>query len=230
MEDYLSEKEQWEWVKAQVRENGPAVILAILVALAGVFGWRWWQSHLDTQRLAAGNKYLQMVQSLERGDRSQALVSLGELERDYAGSPYTDQSKLLAARVYVDDGQLDLAARALADVMQHTKDKELALIAQLRLARVQIAQGKADSALATLGTAGGTGAFAARYHEVRGDAYYAKGDKAQALNEYHSAQRAGEGTDAQLLGLKIADLSAGAPAATPAAAASAKPPVPVPGK
>jgi len=230
MEDYLSEKEQWEWVKTQVRESGPAVLLAILVALAGVFGWRLWQAHLDTRRLAAGDKYMQMVQSLEHGDRSQALVSLGELERDYAGSPYTDQARLLAARVYVDDGQLDLAARVLADVVQHSKDKDLARIAQLRLARVQIAQGKADSALATLGAAAGAGAFAARYHEVRGDAYYAKGDRAQALTEYRSAQRASEGTDAQLLGLKIADLNAGAPAATPAAAAAAKPPAPVPGK
>ena len=229
MDDYLSEKEQWEWVKTQVRESGPAVVLAILVALAGVFGWRWWQAHLDVQRLAAGAKYMRMVQSLERGDRSQALVSLGELERDYAGSPYTDQGKLLAARVYVDDGQLDLAARMLADVAEHSKDKDLALIARLRLARVQIAQGKADNALATLGAAPGAGAFAAGYHEVRGDAYYAKGDKAQALSEYRSAQSAGGGTDAQLLGLKVADLTAGAPPASPAAAA-AKPPAPGPGK
>ena len=49
-------------------------------------------------------EYTRMVQALEAGDRTQALVSLGELERDYAGSPYTDQAQLLAARVYVDEG------------------------------------------------------------------------------------------------------------------------------
>ena len=54
VEDYLSEKEQWEWLKTQVRENAPAVVLALLVVAAGVFGWRWWQGRLDAGRLEAG--------------------------------------------------------------------------------------------------------------------------------------------------------------------------------
>ena len=225
MEDYLSEKEQWEWVKAQVRENGPAVLLAIALAVAAVFSWRWWQGHQDARQLQAGGKYMQMVQSLERGDRTEALVRLGELERDYAGSAYTDQAKLLAARLYVDEAQLDHAASELAAVAEHSKDHDLALVARLRLARVQIAQGKPDSALATLGGLGEAGAFTARYHEVRGDAYYAKNDKSAALGEYRSALSAGtEGTDSTLLKLKIADLDSGAkPAAPPAAASTATP-------
>ncbi len=218
MDDYLSEKEQWEWLKGQVRENAPAAVLAVVVVAAGLFGWRWWQSHQDARDLEAGGKYMQMVQSLERGDRTQSLVLLGELERDYAGSPYTDQARLLAARMYVDEAQLDHAANELGAVAEHSKDHDLALVARLRLARVQIAQGKPESALATLGTVSAAGAFAARYHEVRGDAYYAKGDKSAALSEYRSAQTAGaEGTDTALLQLKIADLENGAP---PAAAAS----------
>ncbi|HXY96390.1 MAG TPA: tetratricopeptide repeat protein [Steroidobacteraceae bacterium] len=213
MDDYLSEKEQWEWVKTQVRENAPAVLVAIVLAVAVVFGWRWWQAHLDERRLAAGAKYMQMVQALEAGDRTQALVSLGELERDYAGSAYADQGKLLAARVYVDDGALDKAAAELERVSGTSKDHDLALIARLRLARVQVAQGRADGALATLGAAP-PAPFAALYHEVRGDAYYAKGDKAAALAEYRSAQAGGESGDNSLLGLKVAELSAGASSTT----------------
>jgi len=227
VEDYLSEKEQWEWVKTQVRDNGPGVVLAIALAVAAVFGWRWWQTHMDARQLAAGGQYMQMVDALEHGNRSQALVTLGELERDHAGSPYTDQAKLLAARVYVDDGQLDRAAAELAAVAEHSKDRDLALIARVRLARVQIAQGKPDSALATLGSPEQAGAFAARYHEVRGDAYFAKGDKPAALREYRSAQSAVEGNEAGLLELKIADLSAAgstpAPVAAPPAASAALP-------
>ena len=222
MEDYLSEKEQWEWVKTQVRENGPAVLVAVALAVTAVFGWRWWQGHVDARQLEAGSMYMQMVQSLERGDRSQALVVLGALERDHAGSPYTDQARLLAARVYVDDNQLDRAAGELASVVEHSKDRALALVARERLARVQIAQQKPDDALATLGSATNAGAFAARYHELRGDAYNAKGDAATALSEYRAAQKAGEGTDAALLALKIADLSA----STPVAASTAKPAAP----
>jgi len=213
VEDYLSEKEQWEWLKTQVRENAPAVMVAIVLAVGIVFGWRWWQGHLDAARLAAGAKYMQMVQALDAGDRSQALVLLGALERDAPHSPYTDQAKLLVARVYVDEGALDKAAAELAGVSRDSRDPELAMIARLRLARVQIAQGKPDNAFATLGGAP-SGAFAAPYHEVRGDAYYAKGERAAALTEYRSAQEAGAGSDSALLGLKIADLSAEAPAAT----------------
>jgi predicted negative regulator of RcsB-dependent stress response len=226
VDDYLSEKEQWEWLKAQVRENAPAALLAIVVVGGGVFGWRWWQGHQDARHLEAGGKYMQMVQSLERDDRTQAFVLLGGLERDYADSPYTDQARLLAARVYVDEAQLDHAASALSTVAEQSKDHDLALVARLRLARVQIAQGKPDSALATLGAAGDAGAFAARYHEVRGDAYYAKGDKAAALTEYRSARSTGaEGTETALLQLKIADLENGAPPVPPTANTVAAPAV-----
>ena len=228
MDDYLSEKEQWEWVKTQVRESGPAVLLAVVLVVGAAFGWRWWQSHQDARQLEAGAKYMQMVQALERSDRAQALVLLGELDRDYRSSPYTDQARLLAARVYVDEAQLDHAANELTAVAEHSKDHELALVARQRLARVQIAQGKPDSALATLGTVTDPGAFAARYHEVRGDAYYAKGDKVAALSEYRSAQSAGgEGGDTTLLQLKIADLENGA-APAPAAANTAAPAVTTP--
>lgn len=209
MEDFLSEREQWEWLKGQVRENGPAVVLAIALGVGAVFGWRWWQAHQDATRLAAADQYMQMVHALEHGDRSQALVVLGELEREHAGSPYTDQGKLLAARVYVDDNELDRAAAELEGVATHSKDADLAVVARLRLARVQIAQSAPDRALATLGSADAAGAFAGRYHEVRGDAYYAKGDTATALKEYQSAKQAGGDAQAQLLDLKIADLSAG---------------------
>lgn len=216
MEDYLSEKEQWEWVKAQIRENGPAVILAIVIAMGAVFAWRWWQGHRDGERLQAGAKYMQMVSALERDDRSQALVLLGELEREHATSPYTDQARLLATRVYVDGGELDRAASELSEVVEHSKDKDLATVARLRLARLQISQGKPDSAVALLGDANAAGAFAARYHEVLGDAHYAKGDKAAALREYRAAQEAGAGGDSEVLGLKVADLASDQSAATPA--------------
>jgi len=89
---------------------------------------------------------------------------------------------------------------------------------------VQIAQGKPDNALATLGPTADPGAFAGRYHEIRGDAFYAKGDKAAALGEYRSAQSAGaEGGDTALLQLKIADLDDGAAKAAPTAATTPAP-------
>jgi len=220
VDEYLTETEQWEWVKGQVRENAPAVILTLGVMLAGVAGWRWWQQHQDSERLQAGASYMQMVQALERGDRSQAMVVLGQLEREHAKSPYTDQARLLAARLYVEGNDPDKAAGELAAVVEHSQDRELGMVARERLARVQIAQGKPEAALATL-SASNVGAFAGRFQEVRGDAYYAKGDKAAALREYRAAKAGSGGGSTPLLDLKIADLTPEAspnPTSTPAAA------------
>jgi len=218
--EYLSDKEQWEQIRTWVRENGLWVVAGVALAAAGLQGWRWWQARVDARGVQASAVYTRMIEALEKGDRTQAFVRLGELERDHASSPYTDQAKLIAARVYVEGNELDKAARELESVMQNSKDRELALLSRMRLARVEIAQGKPDAALATL-SAAEPGAFAARYHEVRGDAYYAKGDRPAALKEYRSAAGAPELGDAALLDLKIADLAADSPPPSAAAAAPA---------
>jgi predicted negative regulator of RcsB-dependent stress response len=213
MDDYLSEKEQWEAVKRWIRENGLWIVAGVAVGAAGIGGWRWRDAHLDQVSAAASAKYDQLIAAFGRHDQSTAMATLGELERDYSSTPYVDQGKLAAARVYVENNQLDKAAQELQDVSEHSKDKQLALIARLRLARVQIAQQKPDDALATLNTAGDPGAFAPRFHEVRGDADLAKGDKGGALAEYRAARSLDMGGGAggnSLLDLKISDLVADA--------------------
>jgi predicted negative regulator of RcsB-dependent stress response len=55
----------------------------------------------------------------------------------------------------------------------------LRLVAQTRLARVLVEQGKIDDALALLDVAK-AGAFAAMVHDIRGDALAAKGDATAA--------------------------------------------------
>ncbi|MBS0365381.1 MAG: tetratricopeptide repeat protein [Proteobacteria bacterium] len=220
MEEYLSEKEQWEWLKSQVRENATSVVLAVAVVIIAVAGWRWWQARNDGARVAASDTYAQMVKSL--GDRGKALAALGVLERDYPSTPYADQGRLLAARIYVDDGELDRAATELTAVMQGSKDHDLSLVARARLARVQIAQGKAEAAIATLDGAGkDTGAFAATWHEIRGDALLARSDRAGALREYRLAQSTAVEQPSELLSLKIADLASDAPAPAAASIAAA---------
>jgi predicted negative regulator of RcsB-dependent stress response len=222
VEDYLSEKEKWEWLRGQIRDNAPTVLAAVALTATALFGWRWWQARQDAERMAASSMYSQIIQALDRNDRTQAYSLMGQMEREHASSPYADQTRLLAARLDVEDNQLDKAAAELTNVMQGSKDRDLALVARERLARVQIAQHKPADALATLNTAD-PGAFAARFHETRGDAYYASGDRAAALTEYRAAQKANAGADAALLDLKVADLAANTPPAVAAGAAAVTP-------
>jgi len=213
VEEYLSEKEQWEAVKAWVRENGLWIVAGVAVGAAGLGAWNWYHGHVDEIGSQASAKYNQVLDAFAHDDRTHAFVALGELEREYSSSPYVDQGKLAAARVYVESSELDKAAKELQDVAQHSRDTELVIVAKLRLARVQIAQHKADDALATLNSLE-PGAFGPRYHEVRGDAYYAKGDKAQALKEYLSAKVGDleQTFDDPDLELKISDLTGDKPA------------------
>ena len=210
MDDYLlSEKEQWEALKRWLRENGPAIVAGVAIAAVGLGGYRWWRAHESNSDLAAGEMYVRMENAFEQGNRTQAFILLGDLERQYASSPYADQAKLASARAFVEDNELDRAADELRDVMQHSHDSVLKLIARQRLARVQIAQHQPSQAIATL-AGGAPGALAPLYAEARGDAYYAMGDKAAALAQYRLARAAEVGgeTDTGLLDLKISDLSA----------------------
>jgi predicted negative regulator of RcsB-dependent stress response len=196
-----------------------------VVGAAGLGGVHWYQDHQDSVGAAASTKYTEAVQAFAKSDRTAGFVAIGELERDFPSSPYVDQGRLMAARIYVDDGALDKAAGELQQVVEHSKDSELQILARIRLARVQISLKKPDAALATLNGLK-AGAFEPRMHEVLGDAYFAKGEKTNALKEYMTAKVAdmvAQSLDSQELELKIDDLTAENPhsvaqAVTPPAA------------
>ena len=215
-EEYLTDDEQLEHVKRLASEYGPWMIGAVVIGLAFVSGLRYYENHRNERALQAASQFGEMASALQHNDRTRAQQIAGGLIKDYPNSPYADQAKLTLARLYVDDGQDASAIPLLNDVADNSKDTELRHIARLRLARVLIDQGRPDDALKTLADA--PGAFAARYHEVRGDAFYAKNEFRKAVSEYTAAlgDGAGSSLDSALLTLKIADLGS---SVSPAAAA-----------
>jgi len=219
-EDYLADDEQVEAVKRWTAENGLWVLGGIVIGAVLLFGWRYYESYRNEHALKAAAQFGDMTAALDRGDRVVARRIADGLIRDYSNTPYADQAELARARLSVEANDLAGAVAPLTAVMSGSSDEELRNIARLRLARVLIDQGKADAALSALADAK-AGAFAGRYHEVRGDALYAKKDLGGALTEYKSALAASEahGVDAGLLQLKIADIGA---LAAPAPGATAK--------
>jgi predicted negative regulator of RcsB-dependent stress response len=223
VDEYLSESEQWERLKAWLRTNGAWILAGIAVALIGIFAWDWWKERQDGIALDASARYQQITEALSKNEIARAKSLSTELERDFPDSPYVDQAHLFNARIAVEAGDLSQADTLLRGVMERSKDDQLKLVARLRLARVQLAQNKPDDALATLNGAP-AGAFEARFQEARGDILFTKGDKAGALKAYEAAQ-AGTATrsvDAQSLQLKINDLKTDAPASATAQADGAK--------
>ncbi|HEY6453214.1 MAG TPA: tetratricopeptide repeat protein [Steroidobacteraceae bacterium] len=207
MEEYLNEKEQWERLMAGLREQGPWMLAAAAIVAAAFGGWHYWQARSEHQALTAAARYQQVLAAFSHNDLNGGMKIADELVRDFSGSAYGDQAELAAARVQAENGQLAPAAARLAHVLATTRDPGLALIARLRLARVQLAQGKPDDAIKTV-DAVDAGAFAARYAELRGDALLAKGDRDGALKQYRSARATGGDTvDPGLLDLKINELA-----------------------
>ena len=207
MEEYLNEQERWERVLAWLREQGPWILGGVAVALAIFGGWHYWQNHVQQRDLAAANRYEQLIDAFTRNDIAGGMRQADELGKEFPATAYADQANLAVARIQVSTHQLDQAAARLQQVLAATKDSELALIARLRLARVQLPQGNADEALKTLDAAK-PGAFAARYAQGRGDALLAKGDRDGALKAYREARGDGASTlDTALLDLKIGELA-----------------------
>ncbi len=221
-EDYLTDDEQLEHVKRVVAENWVWVLGGVVLGAALIFGYRYYDGYRNERALRAAVQFGDMTSALERDDRNKSRQIAAELIKDYPNSPYADQAQLVTARLAVDDGQLANAVAPLTQVMSNSKDSELRHIARLRLARILIDQRKPDEAIKTLAE-DTPGAFAARYHEVRGDAFYAKNDVKAALTEYQAALLGDAGSgDSALLQLKISDLSAPAVPAAAAPAAATK--------
>ncbi len=209
MDDFDGEKEQWEYLKGWIGQNGPWILAGVLVGSAAIWGWSAYKTHLDARARAASLQYEQLIDAYGRNDRTQAASLLAALERDHPGSAYVDQARLAAARMAVESKDLPSAVNGLRSVMTGTHDPELALVARLRLARVLLAQGESDAALATVRGAPSGTAFAPQFAEVRGDALLAKGDRAGALAAYREASAARNAgvVDAATLDLKIRDLA-----------------------
>jgi predicted negative regulator of RcsB-dependent stress response len=212
--DY-SEAEQMERAKDWLKTNGIWIIAGIAIGAGGLGAWNWYQDRRNAQAETASARYEELVDAFTRSDKARGMTLVDQLNREYAWTPYASLGTLIAARVQVESNELDKAVVSLKSVMDNAKDDELKMVARLRLARVQAAQGKYDDALATLKVEN-SGEFAPRIADTRGDVLLAKGDRAGALKEYLAARASEENgrIDFDLLDLKIRDLG-GTPPATP---------------
>ena len=205
-EEYLTDDEQLEAVKHLFTEYAPWIVGGLVLGIGGWYGIQYYRSHQNERALQAAAQFEQMTVAMQADDRKKSRALADGLVKDFPSSPYADQAQLAIARMNVEDDHSADAVAPLTQVMNDSKDSELKQIARLRLARVLIDQGKPDDAIKLL-AAGTPGSFAGRYHEVRGDALYAKKDIAGAIAEYSAALSAGDGADGALLELKLADLA-----------------------
>lgn len=218
-DELLTDQQQGERVKDWFRENGLFIVGGVILGLGGLFGWNQWQGYQVRQAAQASAVYELLLQSVRSQNLEAAQALVGELERNFGATPYLDQGRLAVARLHLDRNNPTEAAAHLEQVVKGGTTEPMRRIASLRLARLRIFQERPEEALDLLRNPGKS-AFAAAYHDVRGDALYALGRFDEARREYELALSSGDGAgmlDRGLVEAKRDDLStAPAPVAPPA--------------
>ncbi len=204
MSDYETEEQQVEAIKDWWKENSKSVFLGVVLGVGGIFSWRGWVSYEQGQAVEASDLYAQVADAAVAEDSSTVKSLSATLRNDHSGSAFASMASLMEARVDVQSGALSDASEHLQWVVDNASLEEMKVVAQLRRARVLLAEGKADDALNALPSKV-TPEFAGRAAEIRGDIHLAKGDLDAARNAYSEAQAQSQGNS--LLGMKLDDLA-----------------------
>jgi predicted negative regulator of RcsB-dependent stress response len=177
IDDLLDEHEQGEIVRGWLRENGAGLIGGVVLGLALIGGWQWWQQQRSQHRLHAGNDFQAAMSDLDAGKLDKAAPRIEALPK----GAYDTLGALALAKAQLDAGKRDQAIAVLRAA--RPGDPGMAAIVEQRLARLLVDSGKSKDALALLADAGDDAATL----QVRGDAYSALGQDEQARAAYARA-------------------------------------------
>ncbi len=180
---YLTEEEQIEILKKFAKNYGPSILLGLFIAVAGLFGFRYYkerQLHIRTQAALA---YSQLINSAVSNKPKQMKRQANYLIKEFANTPYASLAQLLLARNAVDNKDTKLALTQLQWVIEHSKQQPLVAIARVRTARIELANKQYKQALATLAKINAK-SFSAVKAQVQGDVYTAQGKTVKAKAAY----------------------------------------------
>ena len=177
IDDLLDEHEQSEKVRTWLQANGAGLIGGVLLGLALIGGWQWWQKQQERALIETGERYQTALDSIQAKNLKQAQLQVAGLPN----GAYASLASLDLAKAQLDAGQRDAAMATLRAA--DPSDPALAAISSQRLARLLIDAGKAAEAL-TLLPAQSTDA---EMLQVRGDAHFALGHREEARAAYAQA-------------------------------------------
>jgi len=204
--EYETEEQQVEALKEWWAENGKAIVAGVVLGGVAIGGWGWWQSHTEAQAIAASDGFSNTMLAVESSDADTVSSLADTLQDDHGGTLYASYASLAAARVAVENDQLDEAASRLDWVSDNAPNDEVKLIASVRLARILGAQEKAAEGLKRLPKSY-SDAFTGLVEEARGDLHLLAGDLDQARSAYEKAQGSENVADPQALSMKLNELA-----------------------
>ena len=175
IDELLDEHEQSERVLDWLRRNGAALIGGILLGLAAIGGWKWWEHRQTQEHAQAATAYQAVLEAIKAKDKA-----ADTKVKPVSEGVYRTLALLELAKSQVASDQRDAAIATLRSIK--TQDPALAAIVNQRLARLLIDARQADAALKLIADANTASAL-----EVRGDAQLALGQRDRTREAYQQA-------------------------------------------
>jgi len=203
--DYETEEQQLEAIKKWWKENSSMVVSGIVVGVAAIFGWQYYQGETIKHDEQASVLYEQVL--IHAGNPAKAndqLASANQLEAEFKDTPYASLSALVVAKQQMAAGKFDKAQQQYKWVVDNAKQLELKYLAKIRLSRLLLTTQQYDQALTILSEPYPE-SFASMVFELKGDVLSTQGNKAQARTAYIEAQLMSKDEN-RWLQLKIDDI------------------------
>ncbi|MDB6164685.1 MAG: hypothetical protein JWL98_2117 [Xanthomonadaceae bacterium] len=177
IDDLLDEHEQSEKVRNWLQANGAGMIGGVVLGLALIGGWQWWQRQQQQAQVQTAERYkatVDMIQAKQLAPAKARIMSL-------PNSTYETVAALALAKAQLEAGQRDAAIATLQ--LARPPEPALAAIVSQRLGRLLIDAGKPAEALKLLPAA----STDPETLQVRGDAQLALGHLEEARAAYAGA-------------------------------------------
>lgn len=188
MSVYKTDEEQIDDLKRWIKSYAPSILIGIVLAIALLYGWRYWNSYQLTQATNASVLYQQAVDAYQTKQDDLLAKSIKTLQQKYSSSPYVSYAMFLQAKVAVDKQAFEEAENALNWVVDHSNDDNIKTIAELRVATIQMANHQEKTAIETLQKINNP-AFKGLALIKIADAYFALGDLNNAKINYETASK-----------------------------------------
>lgn len=221
MAETFNEDDELTRVLDWLKSNGVALAVGIVLGLAIIIGWQWWEARVESRAQASAALYGRVIQHIEQGEiTADVRASVAKLKSEYSSSPYAANAALRLAAQAVSQGDYAQALQQLSWVIEHTDSVPMRSLARVRKARALWASGDTATALQLL-DAKHANSFDRLYAELTGDIHATQGERSAAYAAYQRAvAAAGTGAGTLVLRRKLART---APADRQALATSGQP-------
>ena len=200
----IEEEQEINQLKDWWKENGKTIIVAFILGVGGMFGWRYWQAHQAEQIAQASAQYDALIYSAQQDEQAKK-ANIEQFVQANSKTAYAVFALLDEAKKATEKQDFAAAEANLNQALTQSQDEVLTSIVALRLSAVQFQLGQLDNALTTLNQVKGE-SFNARKAILTGDIQVTKGDKVAAKNSFEQAQQNGSQLEQQMAKMKLNNL------------------------